>query len=244
MAVLIDRFYSLVHSYLIPQSKSSSLSDLPLHSFRGHELLPILCKHETLTTSTFLTRYRGAAEDPYPNIDLRMTDSLDHACLILTPPGGPIHLTVRFPSKYALTAPSVTIESTVDHPNVFGSYICASILNTREGYTRAYTLKGIAIQLLSFFCSDRLEQAYGGSVDLTSRSKCYGYPHREFRCIDCGFQEKATHTFSLPEPAGSKAIPTPSFIHISEAKCYDVRTGRAYSDPPLWNIRALERRSS
>ena len=128
---------------------------------------------------------------PYPNITLFPNDTVTTACLVLTPNGGrPIHLTVSFGTDYPLNAPVVTIQSRhVEHPNVFGSYICASILNTKEGYTSAYTLKGIAIQLLSFFSSDHIEQDHGGSVDLTS------YRKNRFRersegghvCPVCGF---------------------------------------------------------
>ncbi len=109
--------------------------------------------------------------NPYPNIVLRIQDDdLQTACLILTPNGKvPLHLTVVFSGDYPLRAPTVTIESKIEHPNVYGSYICASILNTTEGYTPAYTLKAIAIQLLSFFSSERIEQEGGGySVELSN----------------------------------------------------------------------------
>lgn len=99
--------------------------------------------------------------EPYANIKLTLID-LTRACLVLTPTAyPPLHLTIYFHSNYPLTAPTVTIQTKITHPNVFGNYICASILNTTEGYTPAYTLKGICIQLLSFFSSDRLEQYYG-----------------------------------------------------------------------------------
>ena len=106
---------------------------------------------------------------PYPNISLYLRDQdMTKACLILTPNGDdPLHLTVHFGDRYPLSAPRVTIQSKVVHPNVSGSYICASILNTEEGYTPAYTLKGIAIQLLSFFGSNKVEQiGTGGELDL------------------------------------------------------------------------------
>ena len=81
------------------------------------------------------------------------------------------------------------MDSQVVHPNIFSTYICASILNTTEGYTPAYTLKGIAIQLLSFFGSDKIEQVDGGmSVDLkvyrdiqSTRSR------RTHTCTKCSF---------------------------------------------------------
>ena len=101
--------------------------------------------------------------DPYPNIVFHPGDNLKKACLILTPhQRESLHLTVSFSANYPLQAPQISIQSRVSHPNVFNDYICASILNTAEGYTPAYTIKGICIQLLSFFSSDRIEQEGGG----------------------------------------------------------------------------------
>lgn len=95
--------------------------------------------------STPFARHCG---DPYPNIALHNTeDSLPQACLILSPAGqDSLHLTLTFP-EYPLRASTVTVQSDTRHPNVFGTYICASIVNTIGGYTPAYTLKSIAIQL-------------------------------------------------------------------------------------------------
>ncbi|KAL9012021.1 MAG: hypothetical protein Q9173_003183 [Seirophora scorigena] len=50
------------------------------------------------------------------------------------------------------------MRSTIAHSNIFGDHICASVLNTTEGYTPTYTLKSTNIQLLSFFTSESLEQ--------------------------------------------------------------------------------------
>lgn len=133
--------------------------------------------------------------EPYPNIGLFLQDDLQQACLVLSPSGkAPLHLTIIFGDNYPLVAPQVTIQSKIEHPNVYGDYICASILNTAEGYTPAYTLKSIAIQLLSFVSSDRIEQIGGfGTIEL------HGYRHRYPRynqqdgqgngptCIKCGF---------------------------------------------------------
>jgi ubiquitin-protein ligase len=111
---------------------------------------------------------------PYPGIQLHVHDEKLHtACLVLSPEEQPqLHLMIEFHDNYPLSAPQVTIQSRIEHPNVFDSYICASILNTDEGYTPAYTLKGICIQLLSFFASDKIEQEYGGVVvDLRGRGR-------------------------------------------------------------------------
>ncbi|MCJ1454897.1 hypothetical protein MMC28_005250 [Mycoblastus sanguinarius] len=129
--------------------------------------------------------------NPYPNIVLCTHDSLRTACLLLTPNRKePLHLTITFAKNYPLQPPKVTIQSKIEHPNVYGNYICASILITTEAYTPAYTLKGIAIQLLSFFSSDSIEQMHDGhSVDLTSyiSSKGRDPGERDFCCSDCGF---------------------------------------------------------
>jgi ubiquitin-protein ligase len=121
-------------------------------------------------------------QDPYPNVHLHFDDAnIRKLCLIVTPEEeDPLHLTIGFGNDYPLNAPTVTIQSRIDHPNVYGSYICASMLNTSEGWTPAYTLQGIVIQLLSFFCSDSIEQNHRDniSVDLA------GYRRRqaEYRC--------------------------------------------------------------
>jgi ubiquitin-protein ligase len=127
---------------------------------------------------------------PYPNIALHVQDDdLTQACLVLTVEGyGPMHLTVTFPDNFPLSPPRVGMDSNVYHPNIFGGYICASILNTTEGYTPAYTLKGIAIQLLSFFSSDKIEQVGGySSVDLkgyrATQSHILGRSHTCTKCM-------------------------------------------------------------
>ena len=136
-------------------------------------------------------------DKPYPNIKLIPYDSdITRACLVLTPNGGaPLHLSARFPGDYPLKPPSLTCQTRVSHPNVLGDYICASILNTEEGYTPAYTLKGVAIQILSFFSSDRLEQDYGAVYDLSAyrdeggnlnRRSPYLSRFADFKCNECG----------------------------------------------------------
>jgi ubiquitin-protein ligase len=105
-------------------------------------------------------------QDPYPNVHLHVDEQdFRKACLILsTEAYGPLHLFIEFGNDYPLYAPQVSIQSEIVHPNIYGDYICASILNTVEGWTPAYTLKGVLIQLLSFFASESLEQDHGGGV--------------------------------------------------------------------------------
>ncbi|CAK7212253.1 hypothetical protein SBRCBS47491_001400 [Sporothrix bragantina] len=120
----------------------------------------------------------------YPNIKLHPgtdgPDGVKNCCLLLTTKAygdKSLHLNVQFPANYPVEPPRISMDTPgVTHPNVFGSYICASILNTAEGYTSAYTLKSIAIQLLSFFSSDSVDQMGGGKVQLSDyldRQKTY-----------------------------------------------------------------------
>ena len=156
---------------------------------------------------------------PYPNIVIH-PKNLAEACLLLTPEGQePLHLTVSFGSRYPLKPPNISIDSKVDHPNVYGSYICASILNTDEGYTPAYTLKGIAIQLLSFFSSERLEQEDGSYSDLTEDAQTRRPTLGEqlstcivrddhFTCKECGFGGTPIKGSGLVI-VGKKTLPDP-----------------------------------
>ncbi|KAG4442353.1 hypothetical protein IFR05_002131 [Cadophora sp. M221] len=98
---------------------------------------------------------------PYPNIALHIQeDDLTSACLILTVEEyGPMHMTIDFPEDFPLDPPFIWMDSDVDYPNASGDHICVSMFCPGspcnwEAYTPAYTLKGIAIQQLSFFSSD------------------------------------------------------------------------------------------
>lgn len=161
---------------------------------------------------------------PYPGIALHIQDGdLTKACLILSPEGhAPLHLTVHIHDRYPIEPPRITIQSKVAHPNVYQDYICASILNKKEGYTPAYTLKGICIQLLSFFSSEHIEQDYGGMVDLKQYARDGVYrpsldgSHVDdgFICLKCGHggQPDGHILGKVVEAANSEAQPEPMQI--------------------------------
>lgn len=68
-------------------------------------------------------------------------------------------LLLFFDTDYPLTPPTIRMDSKVTHPNIKeGGHICTSILDTKMDYTPAYTLKGIAVQSLSFFSGDKIQQ--------------------------------------------------------------------------------------
>jgi ubiquitin-protein ligase len=164
---------------------------------------------------------------PYPNIALNIRDSdITSACLVLTVEGyGHMHMTVNFPADYPLKPPRIQMNSAVKHPNIFGSYICSSILNTTEGYTSAYTLKSIAIQLLSFFSSDRVEQEGGGySIDLVTYKSLQSYIADTYRCGKCHFGTPGFNpdSFNLRERVTSATSAEISISPFHAALAHDV----------------------
>ena len=129
-------------------------------------------------------------EDPYPNIEFHPRDNdIMKACLILTPHQmDPLHLTVDIGQHYPIQPPQITIQTRVSHPNVFGDFVCASILFANQEWTSAYTMKGICIQLLSFFSSERLEQV--DSAEFIELDGCERPTtlDRRYHCPECGFR--------------------------------------------------------
>ncbi|KAI1493615.1 hypothetical protein F5X96DRAFT_676908 [Biscogniauxia mediterranea] len=127
---------------------------------------------------------------PYPKIELRVRDAdMTTACLVLqTDNYGPVHLTVRLGPSYPLAPPEIEMNSAVVHPNVYGGFICATILRRNDEYTPAYTLRGIAIQMLSFFDSERVEQEHGGhAVRLDNYRDVSSHVLDTYACEECGF---------------------------------------------------------
>ncbi|XWW97303.1 hypothetical protein V2A60_005285 [Cordyceps javanica] len=177
----------LDYAHVLASTASPAAVETPMQSARRHRLLRDVAEMQ---------------QRPYPRIRLTPVD-LTQACLVLTPEAySPLHLTVLFGPEYPLQPPRITMQSRIRHPNVFGSYICASILNTTEGYTPAYTLKGICIQMLSFFNSDSVEQDHGGRrVSLLEYRKhgrvrsheCAGDDCRACRAVRTGVTHTCSH---------------------------------------------------
>ncbi|KAJ7600718.1 hypothetical protein C8J56DRAFT_911096 [Mycena floridula] len=118
-------------------------------------------------------------ESPYPGVAFFTEDSnLRKLCLVLTPPSGPwkdlaLHFDVEIPVDWPSSPPQIrSSASGIEHPNLFGSYICCDLLKKHiyaetgytGGYTPALTLRGLFLQFLTFFSSNKVEQEYGGYV--------------------------------------------------------------------------------
>eukprot|EP01060_Flectonema_neradi_P012811 TRINITY_DN1958_c0_g1_i1.p1 TRINITY_DN1958_c0_g1~~TRINITY_DN1958_c0_g1_i1.p1 ORF type:complete len:1280 (+),score=267.84 TRINITY_DN1958_c0_g1_i1:76-3915(+) len=98
-------------------------------------------------------------------------------CNLAAPGGvtgkGVLHVELAFPVTYPACPPKVKIlGANVDHPNIFGNYICMDLLNQGEfsvaehvlkpftGWSAAYGVQTLLIQLQSFFFSG-VDSGYG-----------------------------------------------------------------------------------
>ncbi|KAF2165309.1 hypothetical protein M409DRAFT_55727 [Zasmidium cellare ATCC 36951] len=139
-------------------------------------------------------------DKPYPGIAVHIQDDdMTKACLVVRPENErPLHMTMYFPKQYPLEPPEISMDSkNVLHPNIFDDYICINILKGADGYTPAYTLKGICIQMLSFFASAKIDQDEGYTVDRAKWAKVieeeesrWGMLRRDtgrFECKKCDF---------------------------------------------------------
>ncbi|KAI0839449.1 hypothetical protein F5Y06DRAFT_265452 [Hypoxylon sp. FL0890] len=178
---------------------------------------------DLLRKRRLLEDIKELVETPYPNITLHTYDhDILKACLVLTPTDyKPLHMSVRFSTRYPLDPPVIKMDTSVSHPNVIGDYICATILRRTDDHTPAYTLKGIAIQLLSFFSSNSVEQEYGGSMQLDAYRAQDEALLDSFECQRCHFGKDNRRTY---QPARSR------YRH-SHRREYDARVT---SSPEQW----------
>ncbi|KAJ7134711.1 hypothetical protein C8R44DRAFT_433152 [Mycena epipterygia] len=134
-----------------------------------------------MAPSSLLSRlYQDLAElhdSPYPGVAIFTDDAnVRKLCLVLTPPSGPwknlsLHFDVALPENWPVSPPSISSSvNGIEHPNLFGSYICCDLLKEHiyrsdgymGGYTPALTLRGLFLQFLTFFSSSKVEQEGGG----------------------------------------------------------------------------------
>lgn len=69
--------------------------------------------------------------------------------------GGVFHFQIDLPHSYPHKPPKITLYTPIDHPNVFGNHICLDMLQEDQkelyqGWSSAYTIQSILIQLQSF----------------------------------------------------------------------------------------------
>ncbi|KAJ3121180.1 hypothetical protein HK100_012498 [Physocladia obscura] len=156
-----------------------------------------------------LIEIRGLQVNPMPGIQVYPHDkNMTRLCVWMTPQEGiyegiPLHVAVGlegFPAK----SPTATLQTYITHPNVFnwfsdsenGSYICCDILKGAlvtdargrvSGYSPAYSLGTILIQLLSFFSAERIEQDGGYVVETRASEWNRKSALRNVRAFNCNY---------------------------------------------------------
>jgi ubiquitin-conjugating enzyme E2 D/E len=103
--------------------------------------------------------------------------------------GAYFHFVITFTEKYPKVAPTVVPQHHIEHPNVFGDYICLDILTMSEetettpyrGWTSAYTVSSLLVQLQCFLFDVAKNQR--GSRSLFNRQY---QEASKFTCAACG----------------------------------------------------------
>jgi len=81
------------------------------------------------------------------------------------------HLIMKFPKDYPASPPTVEIKTPISHPNIFGSWLCLSMIKKYtakipyEGWSGAYSVSSILMQLQSFLFAEKIDQDYGGQAN-------------------------------------------------------------------------------
>lgn len=115
----------------------------------------------------------------------------------------PIHVKLSFNEFYPHKPPSLEfLMENFPHPNVFGRYICLNMLRDPEecgsysGWTSAYSVQSILLQLQSFLFAENIPQDYGNDKEsTTNKGVVASTKERAMRATcSCG------HTGKNPKP--------------------------------------------
>ncbi|KAJ3186029.1 hypothetical protein HDU85_000943 [Gaertneriomyces sp. JEL0708] len=185
-------------------------------------------------------------KDPVQGVEVFLDEQdITQMCAVLTPMAGQLkgdklHLKIKILDDYPSSSPSVIISTPFPHPNIFGEYICCDILQDKirrssdgyiGGYTPAYSLQAILMQLLSFFAADKVEQDWGGVTDSKLRAMPDSYMKRvkaqiqRFQCDKCGLGKVS--------PASSDEVCSKATTVINNPKC---SLPILDSVPDVWNL--------
>ena len=112
-------------------------------------------------------------------------------CVMRGPPdtpyaGGVYHLELNFTELYPIQPPSVTLLTPITHPNVIGGTICLDMLQTTskklyEGWTSAYSIQSILMQLQSFLFKEPSQSQYDQIRKEVDKANEYQYTRKEAR---------------------------------------------------------------
>ncbi|KZV89483.1 hypothetical protein EXIGLDRAFT_678010 [Exidia glandulosa HHB12029] len=190
-------------------------------------------------------------EQQLPGFSIHFDDAdTTKICLIVEPVEGhlaglKLHFDVELPAEFPLLPVKVRNSTTLQHPNVFGNWICLDILKTEQemeyyrraeytgGFTPGYSLLGIFQQVASFFGTDMVPQSFGGYVKIKAaggehRRRVASDGARNFRCSRCPYEPAPER----PRPATDWTTTRPDWIKPDRRLPRSVTVALPPVDPP------------
>ncbi|KAK3262957.1 hypothetical protein CYMTET_28216 [Cymbomonas tetramitiformis] len=134
------------------------------------------------STRRLLRDLHELAQEPLPGVTITVTET-NIFCMIvtLTPQEGPLHgqsfdMELRFPCKYPAEPPNLRLltDDLSGHPNVYGRWVCLNMLRgghirgfdtVSSGWSPAYSLSSILMQLQSFLFAENVPQDDGDTAE-------------------------------------------------------------------------------
>lgn len=121
------------------------------------------------------------------------------------------HLVMKFPENYPFSPPKVRLMNNITHPNVFGEYICLDMLEDGmwrhdvyknapyTGWTTAYSVQSILVQLQAFFSMEAYEDEYARTIG-------FDRAHKSIETFHCACGHKKTNIWPPIAESAIKAI--------------------------------------
>ena len=113
------------------------------------------------------------------------------------------HLIMIFPESYPTKPPTVKICTPISHPNIFDSFLCLSMLRPQtsnipyEGWSGAYSVTSILMQLQSFLFAEKIDQDGGYQVNAKLSDRDVNYSIKLCKSFKC---KKCNHSHDTPWP--------------------------------------------
>lgn len=137
--------------------------------------------------------------------------------------GGIFHLIIEIPESYPHSPPTITIPSPIPHPNVFGNSVCLDML-TPDGWSSAYTILSVLIQLQSFLFEKNYDEKITESiirkaVEESNQYKCEGKGCKHGGRLACH------PSFNVEEanPEAFKILSSEKQLYRKEILCYHTK---------------------
>lgn len=147
--------------------------------------------------------------------------------------GGVFHIHMTIPPNYPHSPPTLSLKTPITHPNVFGSKVCLDILEGAkgpgQGWTTAYTLQSILIQLQSF-----LFEGKNYSEEELKKIKKQLDQANSFECKCCKHKGRISSWPSFPKTQEESEFiiaKTEEEVFAESLKCFHTRLSP--QDSPL-----------